>query len=219
MKSSTLLLTSLVLITGCASKLKVASEPAEAEIVVSRSSQPEAEKKSIGKTPLELPMEDFVTQMGGGFNPGEFLTFEIRKSGFVTESFKVPVQRFGTLITDLNAKLVADEAEKNKAQEIKTAQDLVNRLFLAQRFAVSQQFERALIELDKILEKHPQFARALSMKGAVYFAQKNYAESLKWYEEALKIDPQMDETIKMTARVREVMSGRAPANTRGPQSR
>ncbi len=111
--------------------------------------------------------------------------------------------------------ITVDKAkEKEKELELRAASDIVNRLFLAQKFAIAKQFERALIEIDKILSQFPTFARALSMKGSIYLAQQNYAESIKWYDEALKSDPQMEDTVRLAARARELLAGRQPAQQR-----
>lgn len=213
MKKQGLIFIGLALfLSGCSSVMKVTADQTETSIYVQRDSLPE--RKLIGKTPLEVPPEEFIELIGGPANPGELIIFDFEKTGFIPERIQVPSQRFGMLVTEISAKLKPDVDAQKKQENLKTASDLINRLFLAQKFALSQQYERALMEIDRILEQYPTFARAISMKGSVYFAQKNYPESLKWYEEALKVDPQMDETIKMTAKVREMIAGRQPAGSK-----
>lgn len=192
---------------GCSTLFKVTSEPAEAEVYVI--SGENKERKLLGKTPLELPPEELAAAMSS-IEPGGFFTLEVSKEGFKQQKFNLPANRFGTSVAQLDVKL-SQGAEDN---EMKTAQEILNKMFLAQKFAVSLQYERALIELDQILVQFPTFARALSMKGSIYLAKKNYEESLKWYEKALKADPQMDETIKLTAKVRSMLGNRAPAQQR-----
>lgn len=139
---------------------------------------------------------------------GELITIIVKKDGFKEELLTIPYGGFGVMNNQLFLKLKPDESKIL----LSSTEDLLKRLFLAQKFALSQQFERALIEVDQILKQHPKFTRALTMKGSVYFAQKKYEDSLKWYEEALKIDPDMDETVKLTAKVRQLLGqNRAPA--------
>lgn len=197
-----------VSLTACGTMFKVTSEPADAEVYVLVGES--KEKKLVGKTPLEIPIEEVTAALGATVSPGEFFTVEVAKQGFKPQSFNLPGNRFGTSVTQLDVKLLEGKSDK----EMQTAQDILNRMFLAQKLAVSQQYERALIELDQILTQYPTFARALSMKGSIYLAKKNYEESLKWYELALKEDPQMDETIKLAVRVRELLGQRAPAQQR-----
>jgi len=187
---------------------KVTSEPADAEVYVI--SGENKEKKLVGKTPLEIPIEEVTAALGAPISPGEFFTVEVSKVGFKPQSFNLPGNRFGTSVAQLDVKLLEGKSD----HEMQTAQDILNRMFLAQKLEVSLQYERALIELDQILTQYPTFARALSMKGSIYLAKKNYEESLKWYEKALKEDPLMDETIKLTVRVRELLGQRAPAQQR-----
>jgi tetratricopeptide (TPR) repeat protein len=197
---------------GCAHKFKVQSEPIEADVYfLNPKSQ---EKKLVGKTPLELPMSEIREKVGDEMVSGEFLTVLVEKAGHVTQTFLLPAAQFGTLVTELNVPL----AQGTTPKEERFAKSVLDRLFLAQKFALSQQYERALIELDKILTDFPGFARALSMKASIYFAQKNFTESLKFYEQALAADPQMEDAVKMVAKVKALQSGRDPAATapRGP---
>lgn len=196
------------LLVGCAHKFKVQSEPIEADVYFVNPKS--SEKKLVGKTPLEMPMSEIREKIGDEMVSGEFFTVSVEKAGHVTQSFLLPAAQFGTLVTELNVPLVQGTTPK----EERFAKSVLDRLFLAQKFALSQQYERSLIELDKILTDFPGFARALSMKASIYFAQKNYSESLKFYEQALVSDPQMEDAVKMVAKVKAIQSGRDPAATR-----
>lgn len=198
-----------IFIVGCSSKVKVTSEPTEAMVNVITGEG--KQKKSLGKTPLEMPMAEFEEKVGPQADGKQFYTLEFSKEGFAPQKLTIPYASSGTLLTEFNIKLSKGEAQ----EELGKAEELIKKLFLAQRFAITKQYERALIELDKILATHPDFARALSMKGSIYMAQKNYPESLKWYDQALKIDPEMQETVKLAAKVRQ-LTGRQPAGRRSP---
>ncbi len=197
-----------LLATGCATHVfKVQSDPIEASVYVVTE---KGEKKAIGKTPLEMPMSEVRTAIGDEKASGEFFVIGVEKQGFESQTLTLPAGRFGTLVTDLDVKMKKGELPK----EEKIAKTILDRIFLAQKFAISQQFERAQIELDKILVDFPGFSRALSMRASIHFAQKNYSESLRWYEEALKVDPQMEDAVKMAAKVRALAAGgRDPAAT------
>lgn len=186
-----------VLLVGCVTpKFIVKSDPPDAQVLIL---VPEKdEKKTLGKTPLEQKTQDLRELIGKDLQAGDTMTVQIEKEGYQTESFMIPVTRYGTLVSSLEVKLKED----NSKMEEKNAKSLLNHLFLAQKFALEQQYERAHIELDKILEKFPNFPRALSMRGAIYYTQKNYPESLKWYEEAIKYDPQMEDIVKMVSKIR-----------------
>ncbi len=122
----------------------------------------------------------------------------VEKEGFLSERYVLPTSRFATFSTQLDIKL----KEGTDAREFKIAEDVLNQFFLAQKFTLNKEFDRALVEVDKILAKAPTFARALSMRGSIYFVQKKYSESLKWYEAALQNDPKMEDTVKMIARIK-----------------
>ena len=200
--------TGATLLTSCASsQFKVTSDPPEAEIFLVMSEN--NERKPLGKTPLEMPKADLQEQLPPEISAGSLYTIVLSKPGFKEQSFSLPYGGFGVSLSHLDVKMTPSDDQA----QLGSAEDLLKRLFLAQRLALTQQFERALIEVDSILARHPKFARALSMKGSIYLAQKKYDDSLKWYEEALKADPEMEETVKLAARVRELIGGaRAPAN-------
>lgn len=194
------------LTAGCAtSTFTVTSEPQQADVYFV--SPVSGEKRVVGRTPLTLPMSEFKSVLGNDVNSGQYFPLLVEKNGFLSQTFQLPATRYGTLVTSLSVKLKAGSDES----EQKTAKMIIDQIFLAQKYAITQQFERAHIELDKVINAFPKFARALSMRASIYYAQKNWAESLKWYEEALKADPQMDDAVKMAAKVRAIQSGRAPA--------
>lgn len=216
-------------IIGCSSSFVVKSDPIEAEVYIVKTFQEPVEenknssihksietnqngldqekdlkdKKLIGKTPLDIPMSELKNNFGEDVTSGEFFTISIEKKGYLSEIFKVPASRFGTMLTSLDIKLKKSEKEI----ELKLARKIIEQLFLAQKFALLQQYERAHIELDKILLDYPEFARAMTMRASIYFAQKNYLESLKWYDEALKIDPNLEDAVRMMAKVKVLQNG------------
>lgn len=192
---------------GCASSFVVKSDPTQAEVFVEDPRS--GVRKSLGKTPIEMKTALLKETVGENVLSGEFFTVSVEKKDFQTLKFSIPATRFGTLVTQLDAKL---KAGPDPAKEERLASDILNRLFLAQKMALSQQYERAQAELDKLLGEFPDFPRALSMRASIYYMQKNFIESLKWYELALKADPQMEEAVKMSAKVRDIQAGvRKPA--------
>ncbi len=195
---------SIMLFSSCTTLFEVKSDPQQADVFVLNEKK---EKKVLGKTPLSIPDSDVKKELGASTEAGEFFVVSVEKDGFVPETFNIPAAKFGTTVTSLNVKLKPGEAP----QELNMAKEVLDHMFLAQRLALAQQYERAQIELDKIIIPFPKFSRALSMRASIYYAQKNFPESMKWYEEAIKYDPQMEEAVKMLAKVRS-MQGLAPSD-------
>ncbi len=186
--------------SNCSSQMKVKSDPVQADIFVLDSKT--GEKKPLGKTPLELPALTVKETAGDSLSSGEYFTLLVEKQGYVSEKLLVPSTHFGTLVTSIDVKLKQGNAPK----EERLAKDILDRLFLAQNLAQNREYERAQLELDKILTDSPQFARALSMRASIYYIQKNYQDSLKWYQKALDADPQMQEAIRMTAKIHTLLN-------------
>lgn len=181
---------------------EVKSEPAQADVYMT---DEKGEKKLIGKTPLQLTEVELKKNLGNNVISGEFFTVTVEKDGFVNQTFQIPSSVFASLISKLDVVLVSG---KSNAETVKTAKDIIDQLFLAQKFALSQQFERAHIELDKVLVAYPHLARVHSMRGGIFYAQKKYDESLRAYNLALQEDPQLDEAIKMIAKLKTVSSSK-----------
>lgn len=189
----------LVLTFGCGSgTLRVVSEPEQAEVFIVTGSETPA---LIGTTPLVKSGKDLQEVLKGQDKPGGLVNVRVKKEGFKTSDFWVPVNAGGTLATNLVLKLEASNGEV----EMTTAKEVVRRLFLAQQFARDNQLERALIEIDKVLEMYPEFDRALTMKAAIYYAKGDFQESLKWYESALAINPELKNAVVMAGKVRETL--------------
>jgi tetratricopeptide (TPR) repeat protein len=195
-----------ILLCSCTTAVfSVKSTPLHAEVFVQNPNT--GAKKSLGQTPLEMPIATVKETVGDDVMAGEFFTVSIEKQGYITQNLSIPASRFGTLVISLDVKLKEGEQKK----EVRIAKEVLDHLFLAQKLALTHEFDRAQVELDKILSVAPDFARALSMRASIYFVQKNYPESLKWYEEALKSDPQMEEAVKMVSKIRAMNGGKLPA--------
>ncbi|MDR3606917.1 MAG: tetratricopeptide repeat protein [Oligoflexia bacterium] len=200
---------SAVLFSGCSSMFVVKSDPMVADVYYLDPKT--GAKKELGKTPLEMKAS-VVKEAVGEVPSGGYFTVIVEQKGYIPERLMVPATRFGTLVTQLDVKLKPGTQEK----EARVAKEILDHLFLAQKYALAKETDRAQAELDRILNDFPEFARALSMRASIYFAQKNYAESLKWYERALKSDPQMEDAIRMTAKIHGLESGqgtRVPTST------
>jgi len=113
----------------------------------------------------------------------------------------VPAARMGTRETIIVAKL------KPGQEESKVAQKLLQYLFNAQKFATQREFSRAHEEVDKALAIDSKFTRAVSFKASVYFIQKQYAESLSWFEKALSYDPNYEDANRMVVYLKRLTDG------------
>jgi tetratricopeptide (TPR) repeat protein len=191
-------------VLGCSPKIIVKSEPGEANVYVVTPEK--GEKKLVGKTPIESEPAKIRELLGEEKGSDQYFELVVEKEKFKAERLLVPYGAMGTLVTEVQVKM------KEGVDEERTAMDLVQSLLLAQKFASLKEYERAVSEIDKILAQHPKFVRALAMKGAVYFVQKKWDESARWYEEALKIDPQLQESTDMLAKIKDAREGkRQPA--------
>lgn len=201
-----------VLLSGCATNtFTVQSTPEKADVFLVN---PETgERQNIGKTPLVKKGPEIVEVLGEGTQPGRFLSIEIEKEGFQTKKLFVPSTASGNLGTEIKVTLKSDEKKKI---ELKSAQEILTQLYLAQRFARKKEFERALIAVDKLLDKYPEFDRGLSMKATIYYAKGEFKESLKWYEKAIEINPEIDTAVQMAAKVRKRLRLPAKAVVRKP---
>ncbi|MGH1467301.1 MAG: tetratricopeptide repeat protein [Bdellovibrionales bacterium] len=193
---------------GCSTvPLEVGSEPDQAEVFIVDSKGVE---KSLGLTPLrktKKEMENYLTE----HSPGELVNFVIKKDGFKKKDIWIPLNAGGSLGTQLNLTLTGTTSS---SEELQTARQVIDQLFRSQQYARTEQLERALIEIDKVLEKFPQFERAMTMKAAILYGKGQFKDSLKWYEDALVVNPELKSAVEMAGKIRRTlkMPLRVPAS-------
>lgn len=184
---------------ACASKpFKLTSEPDNAKVYLLVGE--EQEKKSIGQTPLIKTKKEIEELIDGDLNAGSTLNLVFEKDGYQTKELWVPSAAGGSLGIDIQVSLLEGPSSSD---ETKTADQIVDKLFLAQNFARTEQFERALIEIDALLKKFPKLSRAFSMKGAILYANSSFKESLEAYEKALDLNPELKTALEMSAKIRK----------------
>ena len=184
----------LTYLTSCSSKLIVQSDPSDVEVFAS--AQNSNQKKSIGKTPLEIKYSDLYEKAGFTPSNGEFLYISLEGKDYDVEKVLLPPTPYGLTSSHVLVKLTP-------LKDVSQAKEILQKLHIAQKFAQAAQFERALVEIDKVLEVDPNFIRALSLKGSVYYLQKNFDEALKWFEKALSLDGSFEEAVKMISKIKE----------------
>lgn len=183
------------LFTACAGpRLKVQSTPPNAQVFVSQQSS--KDRKLLGVTPLEIGFKELYEKVGSSPSNGEYLLLTLESATLEPEKVMLPPITFGTSAMNVKVQL-------NAKQDVKKAESILQRLHNAQKFAQAGQLERALIETDKALEVDPQYVRSISMKGSIFYMQKNYDEATKWFEKALAIDGSFDQAVKMISRIKE----------------
>lgn len=184
-----------LLLAGCSSpQLKVLSEPPGAEVFASQ--QGSQERRSLGKTPLDINYRDLREKAGFSPEAGDFFVLTLETKDNEPEKVLVPTMSLGLRSLTVRANL-------GQKRESKNANAILQRMHLAQKFAQSGDYERAHIECDKIIEADAHIVRAMSLKASIFYLQKNYKDSMKWYEKALAEDGSFDEAIKMIAKIKQ----------------
>jgi tetratricopeptide (TPR) repeat protein len=184
--------------SGCSSALLFKSEPVAATVSVQIGS---SSKKEIGKTPFEMSYSEFEKLAPGSAASGEMIPLVFEKESYAPQTMLVPSVRMGVSTATVTAVL------KPMGEDDYSADKLLQMIHNAQKFANAGDYTRALEEANKAIEKNPKFVRAMSLKGAIYFAQSRWDDSLIWYEKALEVDSGFDEAIKMISEIKQKKSG------------
>lgn len=189
---------SLFLSACSTAPFKVVSEPDNANVFLI---VPETnERKPLGLTPITKTKDEINELLDKQLTDGGMINLVFEKDGYSNKEVWIPSAAGGDLGIDVSVTLTEGKSAK---EEMKVANDIIGKLFLAQSYARTQQFERALIELDKVLEAFPEFDRALTMKGAVLYGQGSFKTSLEAYEKALEINPELRSALDMSAKIRK----------------
>ena len=201
----------LCALSACSTKpFKVVSEPQEAKVYFVDANK---EKKLIGQTPFNKKERELKAIFVGS-QPGSLVQISVEKEGFEAKRLWLPLNVGGSLGASLNLTLDAENtAAKDKlASNFQNAREIVDGVFKAQRFARAKQSERALTEIDKVLENYPEFDLALAMKGAILYSRGEFKESLTWYDKALDQNSELKTAMEMSAELRKKL-GRTPKRT------
>lgn len=199
----------LFFLSGCASNFIVKSDPSEADVYVKTTGRDE--EISLGKTPLSLPLEELQQKVRIDSASGEYFDLIVKKKDYQTKTLAVPASRMGHRETLVAVKL------KQGQDDSKTVSLLLQHLFNAQKLANERSFEKAQSEIDKALAIDPTFSRAMSLRGSIFFVQKQYKEALTWFGKALDADPQFEDAIKMITYIKKITgddTSRTPAEVK-----
>ncbi len=97
--------------------------------------------------------------------------------------------------------LITKMAKKKNNKEDLT-DDIIQDINLAQKLFYEKHFEQALKVLQASLEKK-KTATAYSLGGSIYFVSGEVNEAVKAWENALKIDPDLEEVRELVGRYKE----------------
>ncbi|MCH8956425.1 tetratricopeptide repeat protein [candidate division KSB1 bacterium] len=97
--------------------------------------------------------------------------------------------------------LITGPKKKKKDQEDLT-DDIIQDINLAQKLFYKKHFEQALKVLQASLEKK-KTATAYSLGGSIYFVSGEIDEAVRAWENALKIDPDLEEVRELVGRYKE----------------
>lgn len=186
---------SLLLLTNCASKISVKTEPSDVNLYIRNPGS--SDKILLGKSPYESTVDEIESKIKVSGQTSQYFEMIAEKEGLNNEVLLVPLSRIGHLKSEIFIKM------ESGVESAKLLSTLLQYIFNAQKFANSRLFERALEEVDKALAIEPNFANALTMKGSIYFLAGNFSDSLKNYEMAIKIDPKNEDALRMIASLRE----------------
>ena len=186
-------------LTSCVSKpFKITSEPDNVEVFLV--SKEDGERKSLGQTPIIKKKKEMSELMDKEMASGSMIQLQFEKDGYTGKDLWIPSTAGGSL--GINIEVTMEEGTSS-FEHAKNADQIIEKLFFAQNLARTQQFERAVIEIDKLLERFPKLTRALSMKGAILYASSSLKESLEAYEKALELNPELKTALEMSSKIRK----------------
>ncbi|MFN3454712.1 MAG: tetratricopeptide repeat protein [Pseudobdellovibrio sp.] len=198
-KSSTSLsvLASLLLFvsfySACSSKLIIQSDPSQADVFA----QVEGKKDrvNLGQTPLEITEVQLNEKLNLSPDSVQWINLSLEKKDFSTREVMLPSSRWGetTKIVKLSMPSSLDKTT--------IVQEMLSYFFNAKKFAETKQFDQAHTEIDKILAMDAKNVRAINMKAGIYFLEGKIDLAKKYYRDALTIDPNSSDAIKMLERI------------------
>ncbi|MDF1639505.1 MULTISPECIES: tetratricopeptide repeat protein [Thalassolituus] len=96
----------------------------------------------------------------------------------------------------------ANEIEDAQARKIASIEGMTKHILNAQSLFYKKQYWDALDETNAALDKVPDSAQAHALKGSIYYKMGLVAEARTSWEEALRLDPELDQVKASLARLR-----------------
>lgn len=180
-------------LTCCTPVLTVRSSPTDANVFLLTDN---GNRQPLGQTPLNTSYSELEKYSPLASVTGELITISVEKENYEEKMILIPMAKMGLSSATVQVRL------KSVEDGTATADQLLQWLHNAQKFANGGNYPRAIEEVDKAIGKNPKFIRGLSMKGSIYFVQGQFDESLVWYEKALALDSGFDEAVKMIAEIK-----------------
>ena len=170
---------------SCAS-ITFKTNPPGAEVIISKGDK----FASLGKSPITITEKQVGKKLGVSLRSLQYYRVMATQNGQASEIVLVPVGLWGNAKTTI---VIPMNNENNVANPDKVIRHVIN----AQKFAENKQLIQSHRELNDALKLAPHFSYAMSMKGALFFANKDFKRSKEWYTKALKADPGNSEALLM----------------------
>lgn len=190
----------LMSVVGCASKLVIQSEPPQAEVFAQVEGR--QDRVSLGTTPFEVGESELNQKLGISADSVQWVNLSFEKKEFSTREVVLPSSRWGERNKILKLRL------SQNADKMTVVQQILSHFFNAKAFTESRQFGLAHSEIDKVLVIDPKSVRAINMKAGIFYLEGKMDEARRSYEEALAIDPKFSDSITMLERIRNRTGGR-----------
>ncbi len=181
-----ILSTLLVFFAGCSTTVNIKTNPAGADVTISTGDK----FVVLGKSPLSIKERKIAEKLGVSLSSISYYKLTASKSGEISETVLVPIGSWGRRSTTV---VIPMGESSTSAAPDRVLRHIVN----AQKFAESKQLLKSHGELDEALKLSPKFSYAMSMKAALYYANKDFQRSKEWYTKALNADPGNTEALMM----------------------
>lgn len=192
-KTYGLLFAILVMLSSCASKLMIQTDPPQADVYAS--SEGKSEKIKLGQTPLEITEAQINEQLKVSSENVEWIFLTVEKKDYERRTLALAANRWGELSKNIRLQLKSmDDTETVVTKMLKY-------FFNTKKFAETKQYDQAHSEIDKVLAIDNKMTQALSMKAGIYFLQGNLEEARILYRKALEIDPGFSDAIQMLEKI------------------
>lgn len=184
---------------ACASKLVVQSEPSQAE--VSAQVEGKQERVKLGLTPLEITETELAQKLMLTPVSTQWIKLNLDKKEFSSREVFLPSNRWGETLKIIKLKL---ESNPDKATVV---QEMLSHFFNAKKFAETRQYAQAHSEIDKVLALDSKSVKAINMKAGIHYLEGRLDEAKKLYLDALNLDPNSSDSIKMLEKIQNKRGG------------
>lgn len=168
-----------------AAQVDITSNPSESEVYIVNPST--RESTMIGETPYNDDIGSSLRSLG-------------LDSSYIIEIRRVGFKPYRLLVSNINRTKLEIDASLEVDSDIERLNDydlLIGQILHVVRYIRTQDFDSALLELENLEKRFPQFSVIYELRGSIFYLNREFRRALSMYRKAFSLNPLNRDAFRM----------------------